>query len=103
MARVRPSKSNKIKKQKVQKINKLEQILELPAILIENMPHIEMSGNREFIIEGSRGILEYDENLVKISAGKFAVTVFGRDLELKNLTDDSCIVTGNIDNVSFGV
>lgn len=85
------------------KIKKIERMLELPSILVENMPHIEMTGNREIIIEGSRGILEYDENLVKINGGKFAITIFGRELELRNLTDDSVIVQGNVDNIGFGV
>lgn len=82
---------------------KLERLLDLPPTMLTGDPTIELLGNRQMLIEGCRGILEYDDGYVKINGGRYAVTVLGEELELKNLTDRSCTVSGRIDSIGFGV
>lgn len=75
--------------------------LELPVDLIAGMVHFEFSGNREVIVEGCKGILEYDENIIYIDTGKLKVRFMGRGLELRNFTDHSAIIDGFISSVEF--
>lgn len=75
--------------------------LELPPDMLSGMAHFEFSGNREAVIEGCRGILEYDENIVRLKAGKLTVRILGRGLTLRNLRRDSAIVSGFIASVEF--
>ena len=35
------------------------------------LPRMEFCGNREVTIDGSKGVLEYDENLIRINMGKW--------------------------------
>lgn len=76
-------------------------VLELPPDMLSGMAHFEFSGNREAVIEGCRGILEYDENIVRLQAGKLTVRILGRGLALRNLRRDSAIVSGFITSVEF--
>lgn len=75
--------------------------LEMPADLLLGMAHFELSGNREVIIDGCRGILEYDENLIRLNAGKLSVRFTGRGLTIRNLKRDSVIIEGFIASVEF--
>jgi sporulation protein YqfC len=80
---------------------KAARALDLPLDLVAGMVHFEFSGNREVEVEGCRGILEYDENIICIDTGKMKVRFMGRDLELRNFTDHSAVIDGFISSVEF--
>lgn len=63
--------------------------------------HFEINGNKEAIIEGCKCILQYDENIVRISVKGMSVSFFGRNLMIKCLTEDSLIVQGFITSIEF--
>lgn len=63
--------------------------------------HFEMNGNKEVIVEGCRGILQYDENIVKISVKKMSVAFFGRNLSIKCMDVDSLVITGFVTSIEF--
>lgn len=75
--------------------------LELPVDLLTGMVHLEFSGNREVVIEGCKGVLEYDENIICVDTGKMKIRFMGRGLELRNFTDHSAIIDGFISSVEF--
>ncbi len=75
--------------------------LDLPADLAAGMTHLEFSGNREVVVEGCRGILEYDEDVVCMDLGKLKVRFLGRGLSLRNFTDHSAILNGFVTSVEF--
>ena len=82
-------------------VQKAAKILELPVDFISGMVHFEFSGNREVVIEGCRGVLEYDENIICIDMGKMKARFMGRGLELRNFTDHSAVIDGFISSVEF--
>ena len=49
----------------------------LPYGIVKSSVHIEINSNREAIIDGSSGILEYNECCIKISTGKMIVAFKG--------------------------
>lgn len=77
--------------------------LELPDTVLTRGPYIEVHGTGEMVVEGCKGILDYEGNLVRLSVGKFAVTVLGDELEITHFNDGSCTVAGIIKNIGFGV
>jgi len=77
--------------------------LELPDTVVTSGPYIEIHGTGEMVVEGCKGILDYDGNLVRLSVGRFAVTVLGEKLEITHYSDGSCTVAGEIRNIGFGV
>lgn len=93
---------NKIKKAlKKDALNKVEKAMQLPMGMISNATHFEMNSNREVIVEGCRGILEYDENIIRINTGKMVTCFEGRCLTIKLLNSDSLIVEGFITGIRF--
>lgn len=63
--------------------------------------HLEINGNNEVIVEGCRSIVEYDENIIKISTKKMYISFFGRSLNIKCLTTDSLVIKGFITSIEF--
>ena len=55
----------------------------------------------EAVIEGCDGVLEYNENVVRLSTGKLVIKFMGRGLILKSMTDTGVIVTGYITSIEF--
>lgn len=80
---------------------KLTKILDLPASALGGMCHMEISGNQEAIVDGCQGVLEYDEDVIKLAAGKMNVKFTGRNLQIKVLTHTSAVVGGFIVGVEF--
>lgn len=85
----------------VKAAQKISRLLEIPTVSFGGDAQIELSGNKEAIIEGCQGILEYDENLVKLSLGKLAIKFTGRNLTIRSMTQSSVVVEGFIVNIEF--
>lgn len=65
------------------------------------LPELEFSGNREVVIEGSKGVLEYDTNTIRINTNSMILCFHGRDLNLKCISPTALIINGFITNVEF--
>ncbi len=89
------------KDRKVKKQSRLEKILDLPEEVSTNEPKITIVSFKKLIIENYKGILEYDENLIKVSTYIGIVNIVGRALILNEMTVDDVMVTGNIDSIDF--
>lgn len=76
--------------------------LELPPATLSRAAHIDMNGNREALIDGCRGVIEYGEEMIKVNTGSGPIKFCGRSLELKSLSGDQAVVCGYILSVEFG-
>ena len=74
-----------------------------PFLSSLNAPCIELCGNRELLIEGSKGVLEYAADSVRINTGGMIVNVSGRELNLRCISDSALIIDGFIMSLSFTV
>ena len=80
-------------------------IEELAALGAENelrLPHIELSSNREATVEGSCGIIEYDQSVVRLNCRGITVKFSGDCLCINNLSADRVSVTGDIVSLECG-
>jgi sporulation protein YqfC len=67
-----------------------------------NMPaHMEINGNREAVVEGCGGVLEYDDDVVRIRTHGQIVRFTGRGLTIRSLTADALVVAGFITGIEF--
>ena len=80
---------------------KLSKILELPEDAFNNTSRVEIIGSGEVIIEGHRGILDYQNHSIKINTDTKPVTVKGSNLYLKGMSSDYLIITGEIHGISY--
>ncbi len=73
----------------------------IPSCAISGCFHLEMNGNREIIIDGCKGILEYDENVIKINTSDIILSFLGRNLTIKCMTSESLIIKGYVTSIEF--
>ena len=74
--------------------------LDLPAG-IAGVPVLELTGNRELLMEHHRGVLSYSTERVEIHGGVLVVCVTGRDLQLLAMTEEELRLGGRIDRVEL--
>ena len=81
--------------------NKKKRFSALPPSV--SAPCIELSGNREVLIEGSRGVLEYSPETVRINTSDMILSVFGRGLDLRCISESALIIDGFVTRLEFTV
>lgn len=69
--------------------------------MFRDEPRIEMSGNREIIIDGCKGVVEYTENNIRISLGKSVLSLSGDNLLIQSFDNDVVIINGQISDIDF--
>ena len=91
------------KKEKGEETEKLREkvirALEFPEDLV--YPRIVMSGNREISIENYKGIIEYENDLLRVNTSVFIIKIEGKNLEIKNINDDELVVNGTVKNIEY--
>lgn len=63
--------------------------------------HMEITGNREVILEGNRGILEYTGESIKLNAGKCIIAFCGRGLHIQCMNECDVVVRGFITSIEY--
>lgn len=62
---------------------------------------IELTGNRQAVVDGCDGIVDYNEEKILVRTGRFTVHFSGRNLRLKCLTENSAVIEGFISSVEY--
>ena len=75
--------------------------LELPKEVILNLPLISLTGKQELVIENYKGIVEYSDEIIRVSTAVGVLRVGGKGLLLKQLTSECIVITGSIQNITF--
>lgn len=82
-------------------LERAAQALELPGEMVAGLPLIQLLGDRELRMEYHKGILAYGREEIHISGGKVVVRVRGEGLELKSMSPEELLITGNISALDF--
>ncbi len=86
-------------KDKKQGFKNLSEIL--PAHFLGNQPQIEMIGNRRITVEGTKGILKYTAELIRLNTGGMVISFFGRNLNVRCISPDCTVVEGFVTKIEF--
>ncbi len=62
---------------------------------------ISCIGNKELTLENYKGILEYSNSIIRVKAKPDILKITGRNLEIKNITQELLYITGTIESLSF--
>ena len=65
------------------------------------LPHIEFDSDRKAVVEGSKGVIEYNENVVRINCKNVCLKFCGHELNITALSPDRISVTGRITAFEF--
>ncbi len=66
-------------------------------------PHITFYSNKEMIVDGCTGIIEYCDTYLRLKAGKGSMTLFGRDFDITVFDDRQLNVRGNFSSIEFSL
>lgn len=79
----------------------IDAALELPPGLLGGGAHIEIDGGREAVVDGCKGVLEYEECLIRLNIGSGQVKFTGQKLLIRSLTANQAQIEGCIESISF--
>ena len=90
-----------MKRKKQKAYSKLDKLLELPREVVSTDIKITLNGFDELLIENYKNILEYQDILIKVNTFDGAISVYGFQLKLEQLTDENIQITGKIDSIEI--
>jgi len=90
-----------MKRKKPKKYSQFDSLLEIPREVASSDIKVTIIGFDEILIENYKNILEYQDILVKVNTFEGAVTIYGFNLKLEQMTDEDIKVKGKIDTIEF--
>lgn len=94
-----PKRSAKEVKEKIR--DKINKVLELPIEVVGDSLRVTVIDNSYILIEGKSKVVDYFDNYIKIKTDKYTITIDGKNLTIKELSDIDLIISGNIMNISY--
>ncbi len=62
---------------------------------------IEITGNREVLVDGCRKILEYNDVFVKVRTWEMTVNIWGNNLSVSDFGSGAIYISGKIQSVEL--
>ena len=81
---------------KTRLMERFSEALELPKEIVLNIPKITMIGSSDMVIENYKGIIEYENNSVKVNTGVGIIVIKGEQLEIREITSENIMIGGYI-------
>lgn len=78
-------------------------MLEIPEEVVSDRPKVTTVGRKEVFIENYRGIIEFTSKIVKINSNYGIITITGKNMRIREITNEDIIITGDIDNIDYVV
>ena len=79
----------------------LSELLKLPTDVTCGDTRVVMIGRSKVRVENHRGILVYEENVIKVQAMNLIVRVEGKQLQIRYYDQDEMEIVGRIELVIF--
>lgn len=75
--------------------------LDARSITLSGVAQIELCGNREAVVDGCQGILQYEDTVIRVSTGRLIVRFTGSDLCIRTMQRNQILICGTIVSVDF--
>lgn len=82
-------------------LDSISRSLDLPQDTVSGYAHIEITGNREVIVEGCEGVLEYGDSVIALNTGRLTVRISGCELTIVSMQNGQAIIKGIITGVDY--
>jgi len=102
-----PRKKKTVKKRKKEETpkvslkEKVSELFELPKDIVMDVPKLTMIGYGDLLIENFKGIIEYDNERIRINTNCGIIKITGSGLGIKEITSEDLMVNGNIMSLEF--
>ena len=81
--------------------NSVLSVLELPCEVLMYLPVVTITGCNRLQIENYKGILEYNEDKIRIKTKNGVLKIEGRQLMLNHLSSEDVLLTGTISSIEY--
>ncbi len=78
-----------------------EHNIDLPVEIVKNLPCVYIKGNDEITVENYKGIIEYTSEGIKLNTKLGIVKIYGKKLNLKQITSDFIVIDGFIEKFEY--
>ena len=80
---------------------KLARIFEIPGDAIGSRPKVTAIGRGEVMIENFKGIMDFQEGMIRINTQNGVIKVMGTNLNIREITSEEIIIGGKISNIDY--
>ncbi len=80
---------------------RVSRALDIPLDVICDVPRTEIMGKNTVAVENYRGIIDFDENSVKLNTTAGILEISGKNLAIDSITDEALNLRGEIYGVRF--
>lgn len=97
-------KINKLKKARENKetvANKISEFLEMPEEIRKGSIKITLVDNTYLYLEGENQIMDYYNHYIKVKTNKAIITLDGKNMEIKDISEKELVIEGEILNISY--
>ena len=94
-------KARKPNENKEKMVHKIAKFLEMPEEIMKNNTKITLVDNNYLYLEGTNQIMDYYDHYIKIKTNKVIISLDGKKMEIKEISDKELVVEGEILNVSY--
>ena len=88
-------------KRKEKRAHGIAEALDLPLDVVCDIPRSEIMGNSQICIENIRGVLDYNENCIKVNTTVGILKIDGDELLIDNISEESIFIKGRIIRIEF--
>lgn len=82
-------------------IDKINDILELPKEVSEELPKIVIIGFSEICVENYQGVLEYENCYIKLKTKLGNINISGSKLNIEKITNENLKIKGKINSINI--
>lgn len=80
---------------------KLARIFEIPGDAIGSRPKVTAIGRGEVMIENFKGIMDFQDGVIRINTKNGVIKVIGSNLTIREITSEEIIIGGKISNIDY--
>jgi sporulation protein YqfC len=79
----------------------LSNALELPKDIVLDVAKVTMIGNNNITVENHKGILEYNEDQIRVNTGSGVLSIAGSKLIIKTILQEEISIMGEIQGITY--
>ena len=99
LVNIRKIKKDKNNKEKM--VDRIADFLEMPEELVGNNAKITLVDNKYLYLEGKNKIEDYYDHYIKIKTKKVTISLDGKKMKIKEISDNELMIEGDIISISY--
>ena len=74
---------------------------DLPGEVTLDLPRLTVTGGRRVVVENHQGLMDYSPECIVVTGGKVTLRIIGDALELRAMSAEALLISGNVFRVEF--